>query len=298
MANDDTMKIILRNKLQRNLIPKLSNIKKYSFKNIIKNEETQKSLKKLRITQRFYNFKNKISFIDKFNNQNTMLNKFEPFINYNLNNLYLFDSKPKILDPLFANSNQFCVYYEVIISSNNKNLLYCMFPETFNLKNIFKILSNYLFMINNEPVFVVKKLYINYTNSSISNYEIENSLRDINFRKKYFEEINTELFINNVLSDLFFLIDEDIFTFEISNIIVKKYDKPFFVEKFKIIDYICCGCKLKHAFYLILDDPILPENEKELCDECFTELFIYKGELRYPKMKYKKIRRDYFLNNN
>lgn len=296
MVNNNKMKRVLQHKLQNILIPKQPNINAYQRGIFRKIENTGCFKKKLRITSKEYNLQNAIkTFGLNIYDIKLYLEKHMPY-DYNLNTIYRLDRNNNFLNPGFAKSTLLCAYFEITISSENGVLLYCKIPETFTLKEILYVISKELIIENNNALFMIENAHNDSIKKELGVCDIEHIFKDVYTREKCFTEIDDDLQINMLPSDILFLYDGNIFVFRIIQIIVEKYKQPYFIERNETLNNMCRGCRTNVAIYLLIDDPILPHNEKELCEGCFYELFIIDGKLRYPELKYKRIKTDFFRN--
>lgn len=117
----------------------------------------------------------------------------------------------------------------------------------------------------------------------------------------FFEELNTYVFkkSNEELSALTLYPSLDIYFFDgKSNNYTIKINKILYDndEDFTVLEYftrniLCKVCNKNVSTVNVLDNPILPQNDRFLCKICFDELFVNdNGEIRYKDMKYENIK--------
>lgn len=91
--------------------------------------------------------------------------------------------------------------------------------------------------------------------------------------------------------DIFFYNGETCTTLKVERIHAIYKDREISIREYFHRDIMCKACNKKVSSVVCINDPILPVKEKDLCNECFEELFVTeKGELRYEGMSYKKTR--------
>lgn len=156
----------------------------------------------------------------------------------------------------------------------------------------------------NETLFEIaeylsKKLDVNYKNTFIriksiifSNAEnVTNNLQDLYNNEKYeFKEWNfkiLDLKIEPNMCICFFDGISNFYNIKIDYLCNTNFQKSMSLVEINKKVVICKACEKNVSTILCIDDPILPHYAKNVCQDCFDELFKdASGELLYPDIKF------------
>ncbi|TBU04912.1 hypothetical protein CWI39_0742p0030 [Hamiltosporidium magnivora] len=262
--------------------------------------------KTLLITTKRYNFKGCPLDAEKSNKTSEISLKSKETVGFSYEGK-IFQNKAAIMEFSISEDISFCQIYQKI-----KELGYTNVPDIQNL-TLFK---------NIEPPFFSSRnyVYLEKNNSFLKNYDKENWFKENNlnsFNHQYqsnevnyfknkdqnyedstkrilkFFDWNTPLRLAGlyIYSEIL-CVDKNFmlkFRFERIN---GSFDikKNFVFYKLPSKKLVCRICERNLADIKVLDDPILPENQKIICKNCFEAIYVdNNGDLRYPDIIISKI---------
>lgn len=199
------------------------------------------------------------------------------------------NAKNTHINPKFAIKNNFCVYYELRIKFYKKIIFRARFAETLTLKDVYLILFETMEFNKTKPFFFIKnKIYtdtllINPLNSRL----LKSKYNDLDFDTLEIEDWNVSLSIFDYFKIL--LVDKYIIPIDILKIYLREYDSSYSIHRNFTVVSICKICNHDQAKYIMINDPIIPFNQKEICKKCFTDLFLIKNKPRYPDLIFLKV---------